>query len=1055
MSDSTAGEAFEFPVSATQATFWYMYQMDPSSTAYSIPLGFRIRGPLNADYFRQALEAVVQRHEILRTRYREMDAGKLVQYIESGLKLPFEAIELPGSSKAEKEQHLDELLEQEFHRPVLIDKEPVLRGRLYSIAPDDNVFLIVAHHIAFDHMAFGLLLEEMAQNYSRLVAGDDVLNAEPELQYADYVIWQNEQVSGPEAGKQLEAWTLKLKPFSGVLDLPTALPRPKFQTFSGRDHYFSFSPETSRLVREFSKQRGLSLFFTMLACLKALYQRYSGQSDIIIGTPFSDRNQDESLEQVLGCFINTLPLATLFTEGMTFSGLLAQVKGVMMDAYENQVVPLEEIVHSLGLKRDPSRTPLFQVGFVFQEPPMSFSLPDASVSVMELPNFGAMYDIHTFMWDAGDVIGGVVTANSDLFDDEFVSRFLATFENATCQLIQNPDTEIQKVPMLSDSDRDLLNRVNQTSTPFSRESAVFKLVQDSVAEHGTKVAVCGSDGELTYEQLDTYSTAFAHHLVTQGVAHGDLVGVAVDRGSRMLVALLGIWKAGAAYVPLDPEYPEDRLAYMMQTANISMLVTQSSLDARIPKHACTRVLLDDDWDTIVSAEPDKPLAASGGEDIAYVIFTSGSTGNPKGVQISHRAAVNFLQSMAKRPGIKSDDRLLAVTTLSFDISVLELFLPLTVGATTVIATSQQSGDGKELLRMIRESRISIMQATPSTWRLMLAEGWFEIDEDWSAFTALCGGEAFPFDLARTLAEGVGSVWNMYGPTETTVWSACKRLDASNLDTRIGTPIDNTGIHVLNEAGLPVPIGVPGALHISGDGLSTGYLGRDDLTEQRFFRLPTDQDTLVYETGDLVRMHSNGELEYLHRLDGQVKLRGFRIELGEIESVLSDVASVAGVVANIWDSGYGDQRLVAYVIPKKGKINAIQLRKALRARLPDYMIPQNFVEMKEFPMTANGKIDRKSLPSPIGLKRSVVKEAPKTDTEKQVAAIWAEILGEKQVFSDDHFFDIGGHSLLAVKVIAMIEKSTGIRLNPRLIVMQPLSEIAREIEESAAIASKNN
>lgn len=1047
MSDSNACEAFEFPVSATQATFWYMYQMDPSSTAYSIPLGFRIQGNLNKEYFRQAIEAVVQRHEILRTRYREKDEGKLVQYIESELELPFEAIDLPGSSKAEKENALNQLLEQEFHRPVLIDKEPVLRCRLYSLAPDDNVFLVVAHHIAFDHMAFGILLEEMAQNYSRLIAGDDVLKDEPELQYADYVIWQSEQVNGPEAENQLQAWTSKLQPFSGVLDLPTSLPRPKFQTFSGRDHYFTFSPETSQRIREFSKQRGLSLFFTMLACLKALYQRYSGQSDIIIGTPFSDRNQDESLEQVLGCFINTLPLATLFKDGMTFTDLLAQVKSVMMDAYENQAVPLEEIVHSLGLKRDPSRTPLFQVGFVFQEPPMSFSLPDANVGVMELPNFGAMYDIHTFMWDAGDVIGGVVTANSDLYDDEFVSRFLTTFESTTSQLIQNPDSEIQKVPMLSDADRDVLHRVNQTSTPFSRELAVFNLVQEKVSEHGAKIAVAGADGELTYEQLDEYSTAFAYHLVAQGVTRGDLVGVAVDRGSRMLVALLGIWKAGAAYVPLDPEYPEDRLAYMMQTANISLLVTQSSLESRIPKHAATRILLDTDWDSIISTVAKSPLAACGGEDIAYVIFTSGSTGNPKGVQISHRAAINFLQSMAKRPGIQCDDRLLAVTTLSFDISVLELFLPLTAGATTVIATAQQSADGKELLRLIGEHRISTMQATPSTWRLMLAEDWLDGDGDWSAFTALCGGEAFPLDLARTMTASVGRVWNMYGPTETTVWSACKLLDASEPDTRIGTPIDNTGIHVLNEAGMPVPIGVPGALHISGDGLSTGYLNRDDLTEQRFFRLPTDPETLVYETGDLVKMHPNGELEYLHRLDGQVKLRGFRIELGEIESVLSEVASVAGVVANIWDSGDGDQRLVAYVIPKKGKINAIQLRKALRARLPDYMIPQNFVELKEFPMTANGKIDRKSLPSPIGLKRSVVKDAPKTDTEKQVAAIWSEILGEQQVFSDDHFFDIGGHSLLAVKVIAMIEKSTGVRLNPRLIVMQPLSEIAREIEAS--------
>ncbi len=1049
MPDSTENPLYEFPVSSTQATFWYMYQMDPDNTAYTIPLGFRITGPLHDEILRQSIEIVVSRHEILRTTYSEKDDGSLVQVVSSCTQVPFEVIEVDGNTSQARQKRLDVELEREFRRPLRIDKEPVIRVRLFRLGVDEHVLLLVGHHIAFDHMAFGIFLEEMAEQYRRLTDGSDESLTEPELQYADYVIWQREQIESFDHSQRYEIWQNRLAQFSGVLDLPTTFKRQKFQTFEGRDYYFELSSEISKTASEFSRTHGLSMFVLLLACWQAVYQRYSGQNDIIIGTPFSDRNQDQQLEPIMGCFINTLPLAVRIRAGTSFLEHLQNVKEVMMEAFDNQIVPLEDIVHTLGIKRDVSRAPLFQTGFVFQDPPMSFQLPGADVSVIELKNFGSMYDLHTFMWESKGRLNGVITYDTSLFDEHYVARLLATFEAAALNLMKSPQLDVQQVPMLCADDAQIQARANSTQVAFPDSDSVVDLFRKQAQDSPSKVAAAGFDGELSYADLEANSNAVARLLKSKGVGQGQFVGVAMDRGSRMIAVLIGVWKAGAAYVPLDPEYPADRLSYMMETAEISALLTQESLRSRMPRFDCVQISLDEEWDEISSKASVEFQSCAGSDDIAYVIFTSGSTGKPKGVQIQHRAVVNFLSSMAKRPGLSSRDTLLAVTTLSFDISVLELFLPLSVGATTVIATAEQSGDGKQLLSLIDQHDVTVMQATPSTWRLLLAEGWLDDSNDWTEFKVLCGGEALPKDLAKTLTDGVSSVWNMYGPTETTVWSACKRLHSDDACIQIGKPIDNTGIHILNPCGQPVPIGVPGALHISGDGLSLGYLNRDDLTEQSFYEHPADPGLRVYATGDIAVQNVDGNIAYLHREDGQVKLRGYRIELGEIESILAAEPGVSGVVASVWSGGGDDNRLVAYIIPEGTRINVMQLRKALRNTLPGYMVPQHFVEIGEFPMTNNGKINRGALPSPVGVRRATERKPPASEVEIQVASIWSQILGEKQVYLDDHFFDIGGHSLLAVKVISRIEKELGVRLNPRNIVMQSLAEIAGGIDQAVS------
>jgi amino acid adenylation domain-containing protein len=1023
-----SSDIYEFPTTPTQQAMWFIHRMEPNGSAYNIPLAFRLRGALDESALRAAFEALIARHEILRTLFVEREGLPMQRVLPSAAlawrveRLPAADIEAVGRERAARF----------VAEPFDLERGPLLRVQLDRYGDADAVLSIALHHIIIDHLSLGQLMRELELLYR------DGPGALPEqvLQFADYTVWLKEHMAQPEMAQKLELWKQRLRGFSGVLDLPTDLPRPAVQSGNGAELRFELPIALAEQVRQYARDAGVSLFIVMLSALKVLLQRYSGQNDIIVGTPFANRGDQEELEQVVGCFINTLPIATKFDGVGDFRQLLDAVKGAMLDAFSAQDVALEAIVEAVRPRRDPSYNPLFQVGFVLQEPPVALQLAGIAIDELPVHSGGAMYDLHFWAWEQSSAIAGLVWFNSDLYRPETIRRMLGHYQRALAVLTSQPALPLSQVNLLTDDERAQLASWNDTARQWPPAASLVELVRAQALRTPDQLAVIGATQRYTFAELEQRSDQLAHHLLALGAGPGQLIGIALDRDADLLVGVLGILKCGAAYVPLDPDYPNERLKYMLEQADVRLLVSQQALQDELPEHDCERVLLDRDWSTIVAAEA-RPLPVPEATARMYVIFTSGSTGKPKGVQVPHGCVINFLNTMAERPGFTSGQRLLAVTTLSFDIAVLELYLPLVCGGTVVLAGREQVGDGAQLAALLEREAVDVMQATPSTWRLLLSAGW----QPQRPFKGLLGGEALPGDLVQQLCSLGVEAWNMYGPTETTVWSTCHPL-AADAPIYIGRPIANTTCHVLDPWQQPLPVGVPGELYIGGDGVTLGYLGRDDLTAERFIANPFGSGRL-YRTGDQVRFKPDGNLEYLNRIDNQVKVRGFRIELGEIEAVLARHPAVAEVAVMAREYSALDKRLVAYVrYAAGGQLTSTELRRYLREFLPDYMIPQLLVEVDAMPLTPNGKIDRKALPDPLrGDRQSQEVVEPRTEAERQLAAIWRQVLGVESIGVDNNFFEIGGHSLLAMQVIYQVEQAFGVRLHVRDLILNSLEQLA--------------
>ncbi|MBL4622337.1 MAG: amino acid adenylation domain-containing protein, partial [Immundisolibacteraceae bacterium] len=943
---------------------------------------------------------------------------------------------------AGRELRLNELIEAACKALLDLVNGPVIRVTLIKSAHESHYLVINIHHIAADHGAVSHCIDEIGACYSAYRAERAPELTTPELQYADYVIWHEENSDKQAVANKLENWKNKLAGVGGLLDLPLDRPRPHQPSFSGRQYPFSFDNNASDQIVEFSRSAATSLYQTFLTSLAVLLSRYCNQNEVVIGTPFSNREIEE-LDRVMGCFINTLPIVTDLTGNPSFSELLKQITGTVLEARDNHEVPFDRIVESLKLPHDASYNPLFQVGFLFQEPPIKLSLTGLSNESLELHSGGAMYDLHLWIWQSDNGIEGYVWYNTDVFDLETIEQFIGHYKFLTSELINAPEKPVRHARLLPDSD---LAKINQLARGAKLDLSNDNLVEwfkQTVRENPKKVAARSDGAAITYQQLDEKSDQIAGYLQTLNVTNGDFVGIGLDRDTQMLVALLGIIKLGAAYVPLDPAYPVDRLSYMLEKSEARALITKSALADRFPGFSGETVFIDQQWDQIASRQP-RDLPCLIGNETIYVIFTSGSTGLPKGVEVTHSNVVNFLASMANQPGLNADDILLAVTTLSFDIAVLELFLPIVTGGCVVIANSEQAGDGQALIELIEQEQVTALQATPATWRMLISAGW----QGGEGFKVLIGGEALPRDLVDEIIDRVGSVWNMYGPTETTVWSTCEQITDKGGPILIGRPIGNTQVYVLDENQLPTPLGVPGELYIGGSGVTRGYLNNPEQTVDRYIDNPFSNEGRLYRTGDRVRYQRDGRLEYLSRLDNQVKIRGFRIELGEIESSLSTLPGVKESVLSVREDRPGDMRLVAYAIADSGAdLTITKVRKHLRKSLPEYMIPQHLVELDELPMTPNGKVDRKALPSPMG--GGVHDDeyvAPSTETELALAEIWQELLNLERVSIHDNFFDLGGHSLLSIQVIVRINALLGVKLSPRIILFNDFAQIALQCDQ---------
>ncbi|QDL10800.1 non-ribosomal peptide synthetase [Brasilonema octagenarum UFV-E1] len=1057
----------ELPLSFPQQRLWFLDQLEPGNPFYNISRGVILKGSLNVTALEQSLNEIVRRHEVLRTNFRDVD-GRPVQEIASVLNITLPIIDLGELSEEERVASVRQLARSHAQQPFDLTEGSLLRTTLLRLKEEEHVLVFTIHHIVADGWSAGVIVREVAALYESFCSGKPSSLPELTIQYADFAIWQRQWLQTEVQSSQMAYWKQQLGGHLPVLQLPTDRSRPAIQTFRGRKQPWQISKTLTEALKSLSKGEAVTLFMTMLAAFKVLLYRYTNQADILIGSPIANRNRKE-IEGLIGFFVNTLVLRTDLSGNPSFKELLRRIREVTLDAYAYQDLPFEQLVEQLQPERNLSYTPLFQVMFVLQNAPMEeLTLPDLSLSPMEVEPETAMFDVTVFLTETEQGLMGVFEYNSDLFDAATIERIQGNFQTLLEGIVANPEQHLSDLPILSATQQQqLLVDWNQTSADYP-SICIHQLFEAQVEQTPGAVAVVFEDAlraasrrvdqQLTYQELNVRANQLAHYLQTLGVGPEVLVGICVERSLDMLIGLLGILKAGGAYVPLDPAYPRDRLAFMLEDAKVSVLLTQKKLVAALPEHKAKVVCLDTDWQEIDEQSNCHSINQATTKDLAYVIYTSGSTGKPKGVQISHGALVNFLSAMRQNLKLTKEDILLSVTTLSFDIAALELYLPLIVGARLVLVSREIAVDGTQLLEGLTLLNTTIMQATPATWRLLLSAGW----QDNRQLKILCGGEALDSSLANQLLERGTQVWNLYGPTETTIWSSVRIIE-SNPDQKergevisIGRPIANTQFYILDSHQQLVPVGVPGELHIGGVGLARGYLNQPELTAQKFIPNPFENSkwNRLYKTGDLARYLPNGEIEYLGRIDNQVKLRGFRIELGEIEALLSQHPMVRESIVVAFEDELASKRLVAYVVLHlEQTVTVTELRHFLESKLPSYMVPSAFVILEALPLTPNGKVDRRALRA-LDTTKFYLKEAfvaPRNPVEEVVAGIWIQVLGIEQLGIDDNFFELGGHSLLATQVISRIWKTFEVQLSLRRLFESPtVAGLAKAIQQTIEV-----
>ena len=1020
------------PLSFAQERLWLIEQLEPGNYAYNIPDAIRLVGSLDVEAFHRALNEIVRRHEVLRTTFAIVDE-RPVQVIAPSLILPLPVIDLRHLPESEREPEARRLIAEEARHPFDLSTGPLLRALLLQLGEADNVVLLNMHHIVYDAWSISIFMREMTTFYQAFSARIQATLPELPIQYADFAIWQRERFQAAALESSLLYWKRHLHGAPQSMDLSSDRPRPASQTLSGAHESFRLPDALTGSLRALSRQKSATLFMTLLAAFQTLLSRYSGQEDLVVGTPISGRNRAE-LEPLIGFFLNVLIIRTDVSGDPGFSELLGRVREVCLGAFAHQDVPFEKLVEELQPQRDLSRSPLFQVLFTVESAAAGETTRPGNLTVRPLKfnSETSKYDLTLALIDDGQELSGTLEYNTDLFETSTALRMLRHFRRLLEGIVADPQRRVSELPLLSEAERhQLLYEWNDTRAPFPAESCIHQLFEAQVERTPDAIALVYEDERLSYRELNSRANQLAHHLRGMGVGIESLVGILLARSVELIVSVLGVLKAGAAYVPLDPAYPQERLSFMIEDAQVSVLLTQDRLADLRPGTAALILRLDTDRTAISQEAMANLFSLLTPEHLVYVIYTSGSTGKPKGVQVPHRAVVNFLDSMRCEPGLTARDCLLSVTSLSFDIAALEIFLPLVVGGSIRLASREESTDALRLSELISASGASVMQATPATWQMLFEAGW----KGSKQLTVLCGGEALPRRLANRLRDSSAALWNMYGPTETTIWSTISHLDSDEGAVTIGQPIANTQIYILDERMHLTPVGVPGGLYIGGDGLARGYLNRPELTADRFVPHPLSDTpgARLYRTGDLARWNKAGELVYVGRGDEQVKVRGYRIEMGEVEAALREEAGVAeaSVVAVEAAEEGREKQLVAYIVGEDEHrgLTISELRRSLKERLPEHMIPSAFVMLEALPLTPNGKVDRKALPAPVemGLKTGASFVPPRDFLEFQLTRIWEEIFGRRPIGVTDDFFDLGGQSLMAVRLMAHIERSLGKRL----------------------------
>ena len=1057
------------PTTESQIEIWLSCLLggDDACRAFNESITLRFEGMLDKTAMELALRALVLRHDALRSVFSA--DGKHVCVLKE---LPVDLLyqDISSEKDFEKKQLIDGYVKQEALHLFNLVHGPLFKTGLLKVSEQEYHLVLTAHHIIWDGWSKGVMVRDLSVLYSAYMQ-----NIFPDLpkapSFSKYAIDQYQLVKSEKYRKIESFWLDQYKSNIPQLNFPIDFPRPAFRTFKSKRQDYLLDAELGAAVRKLGQKAGCSYVTTLIATFEILLYRLTGQDNIVLGLPAAGQSITDN-QHLVGHCVNLLPLRSNPKAELSFLDFLKQRQQSIFEAYEHQQLTFGSLLKKLTIFRDPSRVPIVPV---VMNVDMSLTDGDEFYGLRyelignprEYENFELFLNIN----NARKALTLECSYNTQLFKAATIDRMMGEFEQLLKVVVDNPYVRIGDIQLTNN--QQIFKKLaiwNSTKVDYPRYTPLHKLIALTSATFPDKIALLFNNYSITYKALDQTANQLAWYILKKGIKSGDIVGVALDRSPEMLIVLLAVMKSGVAYLPLDTNYPQDRVAFMLTDSSATMLITSRNYYKRFHSHA-PEILIEDVLSETKSYPVQAPDLSFSGDDLAYVLYTSGSTGKPKGVLVEHHSLVNLLYSMITMPGIKSDDVLLAVTTISFDIAGLELYLPLLVGATIVMADTPTARDGRALLDLVKSKQVSIMQATPATWQMMLNADW----DDRLPLKVLCGGEALPKDLAEKLIHRCAELWNVYGPTETTIWSTIKKItDPETIS--IGRPINNTQVFILDKFSNPMPEEIVGEIYIGGDGVARGYLNRPELTNEKFVRNPFDHSGRgrLYRTGDLGKFTSDGEVQCLGRADHQIKIRGYRIELGEIEYALHTIADIKESVVEAHEDRPGNQRLVAYVVPKtksfnknvlseqsKPRVSKEQIqdwKQAIRRQLPDYMVPENFIILTELPLTPSRKIDRKALPKFIlnGIESQIDYVEPRNEMERLVAAIWKEVVGLDKINIYDNFFEIGGHSLSAIQIMNRLEKETGKRLPPAaLFKHSSIEKLAKLLPVTSEIESWNS
>jgi amino acid adenylation domain-containing protein len=1035
------------PLSFAQQRLWLLAQLQGLSATYNMPIALQLNGNLNIHALHSSLAYLLNRHNSLRMYFPTV-AGQPQVVIQNLDEIEVLTVQdCRNLNEHPQSPTIQRLIDAHAQKPFDLNTGPLFKAKLLQLQEQKNVLLINMHHIVSDGWSMGVFVRELREAYTAFTQSQTPNLAPLPIQYSDYAAWQQNCLQGEVLENQINYWKHQLKDASPLLELPTDYPRPAQQSYRGDRYLYSLTPELSAAIKTFSQQQGASPFMTLLATLSILLSRYSRQNDLCIGSPIANRTHSQT-EGLIGFFVNTLVLRNQINPEQSFIELLQQTRQTCLDAYSHQDIPFEVLVEKLQPERSLSYNPLFQVMFALEnnESP-DLSLPGLEIEWLGVKGAIAKFDLTLLVIESDNQLNCSWEYATDLFEKSTIQGMAEQFEVLLKGIIDHPQQPIHTLPLITAAELLQLQRWNQTQTDYPHDQTLVELFEAQVAKTPDHIAVSFASQQLTYQQLNAKANQLAHYLMQNHQIQPDtLIGICVEQSTEMIIGLLGILKAGGAYVPIDPNYPQERIELMLEDCRTSVLLTQSSLLDQLLlnnlKKPCEVICLD--RETFASKSIDNPSPQSTPNDLAYVIYTSGSTGIPKGVAVTH-VAVNRLVLNTNYLQFHPTDRVAQAANISFDAATFEIWGSLLHGATLVGITQDTLLSPQKFAAYIQETEISILFLTTALFNQLVSF----VPQVFSSLQCLLfGGEAVdPKSVEQVLQQGSPQrLLHVYGPTENTTfssWYLVQEVPAKAITIPIGSAIANTQIHILDKYLQPVPIGLPGELHISGAGLARGYLNRPDLTSEKFIEIDLFGKTeRIYKTGDLARWREDGNIEFLGRIDNQIKLRGFRIELGEIQSVLLEHPSVKEAIVTLYKTE-SNQSLIAYVTGITNDLST-QLKNHLKSRLPDYMIPAQIILLDHLPLTPNGKIDRKALPAPNGGVEGLY-AAPRNEVEKQLVQVWSAVLERQEIGIHDNFFDLGGHSLLAVKLLNNIEQVFGQQLSLSSLFQNPtIAQLAQQL-----------